>query len=169
MVMDDPLPASEADNLPLHGPHWQRPAAPQEAADFIPLRLLLQGSQAGIDVTRPDTVIGRHMDADVRLPLPDVSRRHCRFVFSEKSWQVFDLNSLNGIYVNGERVERATLLQDDVIRIGSYTFTVDLAREAHTVPWSEEAAAKPSRLLERIRESLARPTAESDQEKRQAS
>jgi pSer/pThr/pTyr-binding forkhead associated (FHA) protein len=168
MVMDDPLQPAESANLPGHGPHWKRPAVPEGAADFIPLRLLLQGSQAGIDVKQPDAVIGRHMDADVRLPLPDVSRRHCRFVFADKSWQVFDLNSLNGVYVNGERVEQAMLRQDDVIRIGSYTFTVDLAKEPHTVAWSEPAA-KPSRLLERIRESLARPTAESDQEKRQAS
>jgi pSer/pThr/pTyr-binding forkhead associated (FHA) protein len=133
------------------------------------MRLLLQGSEVGIDFTRPDMVIGRHTDADVRLPLPDVSRRHCRFVFADKCWQVFDLNSLNGVHVNGEQVAKATLRQDDVIRIGSYTFTVDLATESHTLRWSDDAAGKPARLFERIRESLARSPEEPEPEKRQAS
>jgi pSer/pThr/pTyr-binding forkhead associated (FHA) protein len=71
-------------------------------------------------------VAGRHSSADLRLPLPDVSRRHCRFAFSNGSWQVFDLSSLNGLFVNNERVEQAMLHHLDLIRIGSYTFQVVL-------------------------------------------
>ena len=48
-----------------------------------------------------DMLIGRHSQADIRLPLPDVSRRHCRFFFGEGVWQVLDLNSLNGVFLNG--------------------------------------------------------------------
>jgi pSer/pThr/pTyr-binding forkhead associated (FHA) protein len=77
--------------------------------------------------------LGRHSDADVRLPLPDVSRRHCRFVFTEAGWQVVDLNSLNGVYVNGERVHRAPLRHLDLVRIGSLTFEVNLQAGTETV------------------------------------
>jgi predicted component of type VI protein secretion system len=166
--MDDPRRPAEAPHPAAHGPHWQRPAA-ESVPDFVPLRLVLQGSQAGIDLTQPDVVIGRHVDADIRLPLPDVSRRHCRFLFADGLWQVFDLNSLNGVLVNGERVSKATLRQDDVLRIGSYTFTIELASEPRTLPLSEHAASRPARLLERIRDSLARPDLPPDEQRRQAS
>lgn len=101
-------------------------------ADFVPLRLVLQPSGAVLEATRPDMVIGRHTDADIRLPLPDVSRRHCRLVFNV-GWQVIDLNSLNGIQVNGEQVLQAPLDQGDTLRVGSFTFAIDMTDKAHLV------------------------------------
>ena len=97
---------------------------------FVPLRLVLQPSGAVIEVTRPDTLVGRHTEADVRLPLPDVSRRHCRLVWTEGHWQVIDLNSLNGVSVNGEAVLQASLHDGDQIRIGGFTFTIALTAQA---------------------------------------
>jgi pSer/pThr/pTyr-binding forkhead associated (FHA) protein len=96
------------------------------AEDFFPLRLLTQPGALCIELTMPDMLIGRHSEADVRLALPDVSRRHCRFVFADGQWQVFDLNSLNGVFVNGLRLTEATLCQGDLVRIGSLTLMVDL-------------------------------------------
>jgi pSer/pThr/pTyr-binding forkhead associated (FHA) protein len=93
---------------------------------FIPLRLVLQPSGYGVDLTRPEMVLGRHSEADIRLPLPDVSRRHCRFVFDRGQWRVFDLGSLNGILVNGNRVDSAELHEGDVIAIGGFTFSASL-------------------------------------------
>lgn len=95
--------------------------------DFVPLRLVLQPTGAPIELNRPDMLIGRHTEADIRLPLPDVSRRHCRLLFSEGCWQVIDLNSLNGIQVNGEQVLQAPLEHGDLLRIGGFTFAVDLS------------------------------------------
>jgi pSer/pThr/pTyr-binding forkhead associated (FHA) protein len=62
----------------------------------------------------------------VRLPLPDVSRRHCRFVWRDGVWQVIDMNSLNGVFVNGERVQQVPLRTGDMIRLGGFTFRVQL-------------------------------------------
>ncbi len=93
---------------------------------FIPLRLVLQPSGYGVDLTRPEMVLGRHSEADIRLPLPDVSRRHCRFVFDCGQWRVFDLGSLNGILVNGKRVGSADLHEGDVIAIGGFTFSASM-------------------------------------------
>jgi pSer/pThr/pTyr-binding forkhead associated (FHA) protein len=114
-----------------------RPGAPRLAdlppvelpPDFVPLRLLLQPSGLSVDFNQPDMVVGRHSAADVRLSLPDVSRRHCRFLFGDGAWRVFDLNSLNGVYVNGERLQEATVANGDRIRIGSLTFEVEIGRE----------------------------------------
>jgi pSer/pThr/pTyr-binding forkhead associated (FHA) protein len=65
--------------------------------------------------------------------LPDVSRRHCRFVFSDGRWQVFDLNSLNGIHINGEQVSHAVLHHRDTIRLGGFIFNVELYPGDRTV------------------------------------
>jgi hypothetical protein len=109
---------------PAQGP--PEAAGDEAAGHFVPLRLVLEPTGAAIDLTRPDMLAGRHSEADIRLPLPDVSRRHCRFVCVEGCWQVIDLNSLNGVYVNDEQVLQAPLQQGDRVRIGGFTFIVDL-------------------------------------------
>jgi pSer/pThr/pTyr-binding forkhead associated (FHA) protein len=93
--------------------------------DFVPLRLVLEQTGAMVEVHRLDNLVGRHSEADLRLPLPDVSRRHCRFLWVHGHWQVVDLNSLNGLHVNDEPVHQATLQQGDRIRIGGFTFVAD--------------------------------------------
>jgi pSer/pThr/pTyr-binding forkhead associated (FHA) protein len=85
---------------------------------FQPLRLRLQPGDHIIDLTHPDVLLGRQSDADLRMPQPDVSRQHCRFQFTGESWQIVDLNSLNGVFVNGARVRRlAIIYPGDQIRI----------------------------------------------------
>src|SRR5205823_4724 len=84
------------------------PGAPRLAAeveeaiphDFVPLRLLLQPGGLCVELNKPEMLLGRHSTADVRLSLPDVSRRHCRFAYADGHWRVFDLNSLNGVFIN---------------------------------------------------------------------
>jgi predicted component of type VI protein secretion system len=118
--------SAEAGGLDAPGLPWRTRQLLPVPADFVPLRLILQPSGATVEFTQPDILIGRHSEADMRLPLPDVSRRHCRFLFSQGIWQVIDLNSLNGVFLNGEPVRQATVHQDDLLRIGGFTFAVDL-------------------------------------------
>jgi predicted component of type VI protein secretion system len=127
--MDDFNHPAEVSNLRLHGPDWPGNEEPPLPPGFLPLRLVLHPSGCSVALIRPDMVVGRHSSVDVRLHLPDVSRRHCRFVFAEGNWQVFDLDSLNGVFVNDEAVDQAVLHQGDRIRIGSYTFEVDLTEQ----------------------------------------
>jgi pSer/pThr/pTyr-binding forkhead associated (FHA) protein len=93
--------------------------------DFRPLHLLLEPSGLVFAVTRADVLVGRHSSADVRLPLTDVSRRHCRLLFEAGRWQVLDLDSLNGVYVNSARVRQAHLNPGDRLELGGYTFVVE--------------------------------------------
>jgi hypothetical protein len=76
---------------------------------FAPLRLFLRPGGFCLELAAADLVLGRHSCADVRLPLPDVSRRHCRFVFADGHWEIVDLDSLNGTHVNGERLMASVL------------------------------------------------------------
>ena len=82
-----------------------------------------------LEVSRPAVVVGRHSAADIRLAIADVSRRHCRLTFQEGFWHIIDLNSLNGLYVNDERVHEAVLQEGDVIRLGSVTMVVQSVAE----------------------------------------
>ena len=90
----------------------------------MPLRLTLEPAGPCVELVQPHAIVGRHSEADVRLALPDVSRRHCRLVFADGHWKIIDLNSLNGVYVNEERMHEATVYDGDRIRVGSFTFAV---------------------------------------------
>lgn len=148
--MDDPQLPTDVTHLPLAGSAWNQPAPGEESAAFCPLRLVLYPGGWSTELTLPDMIVGRHSTADVRLHLPDVSRRHCRFIFRDGSWHVFDLQSMNGVYVNDERVEEAVLHDLDLVRIGSYTFEVHLEIKAGTVP----LPANGLRTLESIADAL---------------
>ena len=80
------------------------------------------GSQAGdrftldSDVTR----LGRHPDSEISLDDITVSRRHAEVQRTEQGYAVADSGSLNGTYVNQERVERATLRHGDELQIGKF-------------------------------------------------
>lgn len=115
-----------AGEQPAGGPHLRLHAQEPLPTNFFALRLVLQPGGATIDVNLPDMLVGRHTECNIRLPLPDVSRRHCRLQFVENCWQVIDLNSLNGLQVNGEQVLQAPLEQGDLLKIGGFTFHVEL-------------------------------------------
>jgi pSer/pThr/pTyr-binding forkhead associated (FHA) protein len=66
------------------------------------------------------TRIGRSLAADVRLDDPTISRRHALVVRGPDGLRVLDDRSLNGVFVNGERVEWRTLEPGDEIVVGRY-------------------------------------------------
>jgi len=101
------------------------------------LRLSLEESDMTIEVESSGQLLGRHSEADVRLPTPDVSRKHCRFVYREGEWIVLDLDSLNGTFVNDESIRQSVLRVGDVLRVGNFRFVVEIG--AQTVPKSSLA------------------------------
>jgi pSer/pThr/pTyr-binding forkhead associated (FHA) protein len=66
------------------------------------------------------TTAGRHPDSDIFLDDVTVSRRHAEFVRSDDSFLVRDVGSLNGTYVNRERIEQADLASGDEVQIGKF-------------------------------------------------
>ena len=66
------------------------------------------------------TRIGRSLAADVRFDDPTVSRRHALIVRQPDGVRVLDDRSLNGVFVNGERVEWRALPDGDEIVVGRY-------------------------------------------------
>ena len=66
------------------------------------------------------TRIGRSLAADIRFDDPTVSRRHALIVRHPDGLRVLDDRSLNGVFVNGERVEWSTLADGDEVVIGRH-------------------------------------------------
>ena len=62
--------------------------------------------------------IGRAKGADIIIDAALVSRVHCRLEARRDGVDVTDLSSTNGTFVNGRRVERATLSNGDHLRVG---------------------------------------------------
>ncbi len=71
-------------------------------------------------LAREWTRIGRSLAADIRFDDPTVSRRHALIVRQPDGLRVLDDRSLNGVFVNGERVEWSTLADADEIVIGRH-------------------------------------------------
>jgi pSer/pThr/pTyr-binding forkhead associated (FHA) protein len=73
-----------------------------------------------VALTREWTRIGRSLAADVRFDDPTVSRRHALIVRQPDGVRVLDDRSLNGVFVNGARVEGKVLNDGDEIIVGRY-------------------------------------------------
>jgi hypothetical protein len=73
-----------------------------------------------VPLEREWTRVGRSLAADVRFDDPTVSRRHALIVRQADGVRVLDDRSLNGVFVNGERVEWRVLGDGDEIVVGRY-------------------------------------------------
>ena len=86
--------------------------------------LVPQGGGDSIPLSREVLVIGRRDSCDIRMAFPNVSGMHCELTFRDGYWSVRDLNSTNGIKVNGERVLKKLLHPGDELMIGKRKFTI---------------------------------------------
>jgi pSer/pThr/pTyr-binding forkhead associated (FHA) protein len=77
-----------------------------------------QGDTVLVRLEREVTRIGRGLAADLRLDENSVSRRHAMLVNDSDGARILDDRSSNGTFVNGERVEQATLANGDVVMLG---------------------------------------------------
>lgn len=72
------------------------------------------------------TLVGRSEHNDVCLPSPYLSRHHSLIVGTPQGYYVVDLNSANGLLINGRQVERAILCDQDVLTIGPFRMKVQI-------------------------------------------
>lgn len=75
--------------------------------------------------TQSKIEIGRDPSCDIPLVSPAVSRRHALIRLTTKGYEIVDLGSTNGTYVNGKRVKQELLQQGDTIHIGPFKLNFD--------------------------------------------
>ncbi len=85
----------------------------------------LEGGRAGesFELAGLRTLIGRSPDCHVFLDDVTVSRRHAEIIHQDGRYEIRDLGSLNGTFVNRHRIENAVLTTDDEVQIGKYRMT----------------------------------------------
>jgi pSer/pThr/pTyr-binding forkhead associated (FHA) protein len=101
------------------------------------------GSQKVIPLPSNVTVIGRRQDCDLRIPITTVSRRHCQLCVNNQSLKIRDLGSRNGTFVNGKRIEEATIKPGDNITIGPLIFALQIDGQPKEFVPPTPAAQKP--------------------------
>jgi pSer/pThr/pTyr-binding forkhead associated (FHA) protein len=72
--------------------------------------------------------IGRSTGADFIVEAPLVSRVHCRITAGASELEVMDLESTNGTFVNGERIDKRTLKSGDRLGVGRVELVVQRAQ-----------------------------------------
>jgi hypothetical protein len=104
------------------------------------------GERRSFSVVRNMTVIGRREDCDLRIPVSDVSRKHCRLVRTDDGIRIEDLGSSNGTFVNGERIQECDLNAGDVLGIGPVQFIVQIEGVPHDDDLEPPSAARPAEM-----------------------
>ena len=148
-MSSSPPPASGGDNEPTSRPHEPTTMRLPGIHDLEQVDTsaeieiaLSKADQATVDALRPGTALlvvlrgpntgarflldddevnsGRHPDSDIFLDDVTVSRKHANFRREGNTFVVRDVGSLNGTYVNRERIDEATLQTGDEVQIGKF-------------------------------------------------
>jgi predicted component of type VI protein secretion system len=85
-----------------------------------------KGVRKDISVPAPNAVIGRTTEADIQIPVSDVSRRHCQIAVNKNMVTIKDLGSSNGTFVNDKKVSEVVLKAGDRLKVGPFTFVVQI-------------------------------------------
>jgi FHA domain-containing protein len=115
------VPVTPAEEPRRERPAWVDEARAGLAAPGKYLAYEESGRQVVRAIEREWTRIGRSLAADLRFDDATVSRRHALIVSQADGVRVLDDRSLNGIYVNGSRVEWSPLADGDEVTIGRHT------------------------------------------------
>lgn len=82
-----------------------------------------------------ECIIGRAPDCAISIADGSISSRHARVTRSAEGFTIEDLQSRNGTFVNGEKVDKPRVLADgDVVRLGKIIMTFNVAQEAVAAP-----------------------------------
>ena len=95
------------------------------------------GETATRSLDKNETVlVGRSKDAEIHTTNPSVSRKHGQFSYEGGKWQVRDLGSSNGNFVNDVATDQATLSVDDCVKFGDFEvlFLQGTSKEAKPTP-----------------------------------
>ncbi|HBL43707.1 MAG TPA: forkhead-associated protein, partial [Planctomycetaceae bacterium] len=79
-------------------------------------------------------LIGRRSKCDITLQFPNISSHHCQLEFINGYWRVRDMNSRNGIKVNGDRCDMKWLLPGDRLSIAKHDYEINYTPQSDEPP-----------------------------------
>jgi len=86
-------------------------------------------------------VIGRHEDCDIHIDNLGISRTHARLLKEGEGFCIEDMNSSNGTFLNGEKVQKQALRDGDQVVIGKYVLTYRASAGGSAAPAPAAEAA----------------------------
>ena len=120
------------------------------AVDALPaghaLLVVQRGPSAGSRFLLDTDVVtaGRHPDSDIFLDDVTVSRRHAEFRRAGAAFTVCDVGSLNGTYVNRDRIDEVALQDGDEVQIGKYRLVFFASHAAREVDRGSRLRRRPA-------------------------
>ena len=144
---------SKAERFPLRVDHIpQRPAAkrkPAKTIDSVPHLILTcrRKTLKRMELNKPRLLIGRNELCDLHFTSDVISRQHALLIRNGSATIIVDLKSKHGTFVNGKRVTKQVLINNDIISIGNYRikFMDPSARRRTTLQgagWDDTTIAK---------------------------
>jgi len=104
-----------------------------------------KGERKDFPLLSTGLLIGRHEQCALRIPLPEVSRRHAEVRVVEGALLLKDLGSANGTFVNNKRISELKLKAGDHLVIGPVVFTVQVDGEPKEIqPVKTKLERRPS-------------------------
>ena len=85
-----------------------------------------RGTRYDIAIDSGEIIVGRSVGTRIRIDYTEVSRQHAAFSHDGTNYQIRDLKSANGTYINGKRIKEAVLTHGDSIRLGTTVMTFQL-------------------------------------------
>lgn len=87
-----------------------------------------------IPLLKSRLLVGRRNNCDIVLGTPNVSSQHCELELLNGYWQIKDLNSANGVKINGQRADCQFLLPGDEITIAKNRYTIEYEATGNAPP-----------------------------------
>ena len=119
---DEPAGEAEPGHTMVYKPRQQPQATEAVSASELGVeqeRVTLAWDGQRLPVEKRRVIIGRSRECDVQLADPNVSRRHAELRQEGASYWIVDLDSTNGIEVNGRKLKRSKLETGDRVTLGS--------------------------------------------------
>ena len=98
---------------------------PVSAAKPVSRALLISDGKSFV-IDRKRAIVGRSRRCDYVIEDPNVSRRHCELKLRGSDWYLTDLDSTNGVKVNGRLIDSARLSPGDEILLGTMKLKFDV-------------------------------------------
>lgn len=119
------------------------------------------GQTRSFSLSKEVTILGRRNDCDLRIPLPEVSRRHARIIKQGNELLAEDLGSANGTTVNDQRIQQQRLNPGDRLQLGSVEFIIQIdGTPADETP--TDAASSPAEIESGIQDTDQTPSTDPD-------
>ena len=117
-----PAPEVKEGPMPFHGGSEDTSYAASDTSELRAFLVELEGGEKSQRFgLRPVSRIGRDLRFDIRPNDPEISRHHAAITFTGSEFEICDLGSMNGTFVNERRLkepERVPLKHGDIVRVG---------------------------------------------------